>query len=158
MTNLAIVDAEIPRQLELVRTLFQEYSDSLDVDLGFQDFENELAGLPGDYVPPGGALLLAEQEGEVIGCVALRWQEEGICEMKRLYVRPAGRGAGAGRRLAEAVIDRARELAYASMRLDTLPSMQAAQALYRKLGFIEIGAYRDNPVCTQFYELDLDAE
>jgi putative acetyltransferase len=146
VSGLVIRDAEGPGDLELVRTLFLEYARSLDFDLGFQGFEGELAGLPGEYAPPGGALFLAWSGGEAAGCVALRKIDAARCEMKRLYVRPAFRGAGVGRRLAGEVVRRAREAGYRAMRLDTVPGMTEAVALYRSLGFHEIEPYRPNPV------------
>ena len=142
---MQIVDSHVDEQVSTVRTLFEEYAASLGVDLGFQDFERELAELPGEYVPPGGRLLLA-LDAEPAGCVALRPFEPGVCEMKRLYVRPAHRGSGLGRLLAQAIVEAGRDAGYERMRLDTLPSMGAARGLYRSLGFVEIEAYRHNPI------------
>lgn len=152
-----IVPAE-PSLLHLARELFQEYADTLDVDLGFQGFAEELAGLPGDYAPPAGRLLLGFDGDRPAGCVALRALESPVCEMKRLYVRPDFRSAGWGRGLAQRVVDEARAAGYRRMRLDTLPGMAGAQALYRAMGFRPIPAYRHNPVPgTLFLELDLTA-
>ena len=151
-----IVEAEGAEALALVRQLFVEYGDSLEVDLAFQGFDQELAGLPGAYASPGGGLLLAFDGEEPAGCVAFRPLEPGISEMKRLYVRPSARGAGWGRRLTERVVSEARAAGYQRMRLDTLPSMHAALRLYIAMGFREISAYRHNPVAgTRFLELDL---
>jgi GNAT superfamily N-acetyltransferase len=134
-------------ELELVATLFRAYAAALDVDLSFQEFDHELASLPGDYAPDRrGALLLAWLGDSCCGCVALRAFDDEQCEMKRLYVRADSRGLGAGRLLAEAVIERARQLGYRRMLLDTLPAMREAHALYRRLGFVETAPYRFNPV------------
>jgi putative acetyltransferase len=131
----------------VVRQLFREYGDSLGFDLSFQDFDRELADPLGVYE----LVLLAPG-----GCVALREIGDGVCEMKRLYVRPETRGTGLGRRLAKTVIERARERGYERMRLDTVPGMEAAQALYESLGFREIESYRYNPIPgTRFLELVL---
>ena len=138
--------------VELVRALFREYADGTGVDLSFQGFEEELAALPAGY----DVLLVAWLGDEAAGCVGVRPFADGACEMKRLYVRPSARGTGTGRALAAASIEHAQALGYARMRLDTLPSMQAAQRLYRSLGFVEIEPYRHNPVAgTAFMELDL---
>jgi GNAT superfamily N-acetyltransferase len=147
------------RELELVRELFLEYASSLGVDLAFQGFDDELMTLPGDYVPERrGALLLAWGDATCLGCVAVRALDAQRCEMKRLFVRPAGRGLGVGRRLAEEAIGRARDLGYVRMLLDTLPAMSEARELYRSLGFVETTPYRFNPVRgTSFLELDLRA-
>ena len=133
-------------QIETVRALFREYQRSLDADLCFQGFEAELAGLPGSYAPPRGRLLLASKGTNVAGCVALRPLSEHVCEMKRLFVRPVFRGDGLGRQLAERVIAEAQQAGYRTMRLDTLPEMVTAQALYVSLGFRDGPAYYDNPV------------
>jgi putative acetyltransferase len=139
-----------------MRELFEEYAASLGFDLGFQEFERELRELPGAYGPPRGRLLLARVGAEPVGCVGLRPLDADACEMKRLYVRSTHRGTGAGRALAEAAIRAARELGYAHMRLDTVPSMRAARALYRALGFREIPPYRFNPIPgTTYMELAL---
>lgn len=130
-----------------VANLFRAYAASLSVDLAYQDFETELAGLPGKYAPPQGALLLARNSSGVpVGCVALRPLDATMSEMKRLYVAPAGRGTGAGRALLDAVLDAARAAGYREIRLDTLPDMKDAQALYLRNGFEVIAPYYDTPV------------
>lgn len=151
-----IIRAESSEHLRTARVLFEEYARSLGFDLGFQAFRDELDGLPGEYAAPTGCLLLAESEEGAVGCVALRRLASNVCEMKRLYVVPSGRGQGIGRALAEAVIEEARSLGYARMRLDTVASMVEANALYRDLGFRDIEPYRYNPLeGALFMELQL---
>ena len=151
-----IRSAEIPRDLGVVRGLFQEYVDSLAIDLYFQELEQELASLPGKYSPPGGRLLLAWRGDEPVGCIALRPIDAATCEMKRLYVRPQARGEQLGRRLAERICREAKDAGYTRICLDTLPSMAAAQKLYQSLGFVPIEPYVFNPVPgTKFLGLDL---
>jgi putative acetyltransferase len=151
------VPAESPAQIAQVRELFLEYEQSLGVKLCFQNFEQEVAGLPGHYTPPDGRLLLAEYKEQLAGCVALhQWQGE-ICEMKRLYLRPSFRGKGLGRMIAEKIVAEARNIGYRRMRLDTIePIMKDAVEMYRKLGFREIASYRPNPIAGAMYmELEL---
>jgi putative acetyltransferase len=155
-TRLTMVQAESAAQIAEARRIFREYADRLGVDLCFQGFEQELAGLPGDYAAPRGRLLLALDGERVAGCVALRPISAGVCEMKRLYVRPEFRRTGLGRRLALEIMRQGRAIGYRHMRLDTLPVMQEAIALYRSLNFREIGPYRHNPVQgALFMETDL---
>ena len=143
---LRIGEIEREKDLNEVKSLFSDYASDLGISLDFQDFDQELANLPGDYSPPDGSLLMVLWEGEVAGCVALRKFANGICEMKRLYTKPQFRGLGIGRALCEAIIVRARRIGYERMRLDTLPSMETARALYASLGFTEIEPYRYNPI------------
>lgn len=146
LSERVLVEASSPDDLAAARRLFRAYADWLAVDLCFQDFERELATLPGAYAPPQGRLLLARIGGEAAGCVGLRPLEPGICEMKRLWVEPGYAGFGLGRELAEAIIAAAREIGYRRMRLDTFPErMPAAQHLYGTLGFVEIPPYYHNP-------------
>ena len=154
--RMTIVDAATASAVDQARGFFRKYQASQGVDLCFQGFEQELASLSGAYAPPAGRLLLAADGAELAGCVALRPLGGGVCEMKRLYVRPAARGVRLGRRLAETVIGEARAIGSARMRLDTLPSMKEAIALYRSLGFVEITPYYEHPVAgALFMELGL---
>jgi putative acetyltransferase len=144
-----------PEELAQLREIFREYARGLGVDLCFQNFEQELAGLPGEYAPPRGALVVAHVDGELAGCVALRPLDTAdypnAAEMKRLYVRRAFRGFGLGRQLAEAILDAARQAGYASVLLDTLDDMEAARALYEDLGFEAIPPYYHNPIAGAHY-------
>jgi putative acetyltransferase len=144
--------AESPDQIAQARELFLEYAQSLGFSLCFQNFDKELASLPGDYAPPEGRLLVAEFERKVAGCVALHKLEDSICEMKRLYLRPQFRGKGLGRALADRIIVEARQIGYQRMRLDTVePVMKDAVAMYRRIGFREIAPYRSNPIAGALY-------
>jgi putative acetyltransferase len=148
--------AESAADFATARALFQEYADWLGIDLSYQDFDRELAELPGAYAPPAGRLLLGEIDGAAAGCVALRPLEPGIGEVKRLYLRPAYRGRGLGRRLAETVVAEARAVGYRTLRLDTLARLTEANALYGSLGFRPIPPYYHNPTeGVLYYELDL---
>jgi len=150
--RLTLKQAESPAQIAQARELFLEYAESLGFSLGFQSFDQELSGLPGDYAPPDGRLLVAEYRGQLAGCVALHRLESEVCEMKRLYLRPQLRGRGVGRALAETVIAEARAIGYRKMRLDTVtPVMPNAVAMYRQLGFVEIEPYRLNPIAGALY-------
>jgi putative acetyltransferase len=154
--DFRIVDASTDEDIRTARLLFEEYAAWLDIDLSFQNFREELAGLPGDYAPPDGRLLIVQSGSEAAGCVALRRFDEFACEMKRMWVRPRFRGFALGRRLAERVIAEARKVGYTRMLLDSLPSLQSALSLYRSLGFRDISPYCFNPqVGTVFMELHL---
>ena len=151
-----IIHAQSDAHFRWARKLFRQYADALGFDLEFQGFSQELATLPGEYAPPKGCILLAQKAEEMVGCVALRPLDRLICEMKRLYVVAGHRNRNIGRALAEAVIDEARTIGYERMRLDTLESMTAAQALYHSLGFRLIKPYRYNPLENpSFFELNL---
>jgi ribosomal protein S18 acetylase RimI-like enzyme len=154
---LTFAQVETPAEIPQARELFLEYAQSLGFSLCFQGFDKELANLPGDYAPPGGRLLLAYCETEPAGCVALHKLQPGVCEMKRLYLRPQFRGRGFGRALAERILEEARQLGYRKIRLDTVePVMKDAVAMYRKLGFKEVAPYRPNPIAGALYmELEL---
>jgi putative acetyltransferase len=147
----AIREAQDAADIATARELFVEYQHSLSVDLCFQAFDAELAALPGRYARPTGRLLLAADGESILGVAALRALDGADCEMKRLYVRSAGRGLGVGRRLAARLIDEARLAGYRRMLLDTLPSMTEAQALYRSIGFTEIAPYCANPIAGTLY-------
>ena len=154
---MKLVQVKSEKDVTQARELFEEYAAWLEIDLCFQNFDRELAGLPGEYTPPSGRLLLAFVDEQLAGCVALRKIDEGICEMKRLFVRPEFRGKGLGRKLTEAIIEEARRIGYHRVRLDTLPpKMQTAVGVYRSLGFKEIDPYYKNPVAgAMFMELGL---
>lgn len=153
---LEICQADSAPRIALARALFEEYAAGLGIDLCFQGFAEELARLPGFYAAPRGRLLLALAGGAAAGCVAVRPLQEGLCEMKRLYVNPRFRGLGLGRRLAERIVEEARAIGYQRMRLDTLPSMQGAIRLYTALGFCPCAAYYPTPLLhTVFMELQL---
>jgi putative acetyltransferase len=157
VTGVTILQASSPEQIAQARELFLEYAKSLGFSLCFQNFDAELESLPGDYAPPGGRLMLAGHEGQLAGCGALHGLAPDVCEMKRLYLRPQFRGQGLGRAIAERLIAEAREIGYQRMRLDTVePVMKDAVGMYRRLGFNEIAAYRENPMAgTLYMELEL---
>jgi putative acetyltransferase len=144
--SLRITQARWPEDRAIVETLFREYVASLAEDISFQNVDDELAGLPGKYARPAGVVLIARDGDEAAGSVAYRMVEPGVCEMKRLYIRPAFRGSGLGRELANELIADARARGYRTMLLDTLASMSAARALYRDLGFMPVAPYYDNPL------------
>lgn len=152
-----IFQANSDQDIQHARQLFEEYAAGLGISLCFQNFDRELERLPGEYAPPTGRLLLATEGDQLAGCIALRKLGGDVCEMKRLFLRPAYRGGGRGRVLVQSIIDEARELGYTHMRLDTLPGlMDKAIALYQSFGFVDIGPYCENPVeGAKFMELDL---
>jgi len=154
---IQIIDGSAPERIAQVRQLLEEYASWVEISLCFQGFDQELAGLPGDYAPPKGRLFLALEEEQLAGCIALRPLSETVCEMKRLYVRPEFRGLGLGKQLANLIVEAGRDLGYEYMRLDTLPNkMDQALAMYRRLGFKEIEPYYPNPVeGATFMELEL---
>ena len=152
MKDFSFAQTESAAQIAQARELFLEYAQSLGFSLCFQNFDKELANLPGDYSPPDGRLLLAEYDAQLAGCVALRKLEDRICEMKRLYLRPDFRGKRLGRRLADRIIEEARQIGYQRMRLDTVePAMKDAVAMYRRIGFREIAPYCTNPMAGALY-------
>ena len=148
---MKIIQADTASRVADAKALFLEYARSLDFDLCFQHFDREMDNFPGEYTPPDGALLLAVLKDDAIGCVGLRPIEGGICEMKRLYVREQARGLTAGYKLVKAIIDKAIQLGYTAIRLDTLPSMQQANRLYQAFGFKKIPPYRHNPIKGAIY-------
>ena len=154
---MRIVEANTHEDVDHARTLFKEYEAGLGISLCFQNFDHELKNLPGDYAPPDGRLLLAkDDDDQIAGCIAMRKHSPGICEMKRLFVRPAYRSTGLGRVLVNTIIDEARKLGYTHMRLDTLPGrMDKAIALYRSIGFVDIEPYYRSVEGAKFMELDL---
>ncbi|MEO6409346.1 MAG: GNAT family N-acetyltransferase [Burkholderiaceae bacterium] len=153
--RIELMSADTPARIDEARVIFQEYAQSLDIDLCFQDFDAEVADLPGVYAPPSGQLLLAWVDGELAGCGALRGLPDcdhaNACEMKRLFVRPAFRRFGLGRMLAQQLLDEARHYGYSSMLLDTLDEMEAARELYASLGFEEVAPYYFNPIAGAHY-------
>jgi ribosomal protein S18 acetylase RimI-like enzyme len=160
MTDFSILQAFDPTDMHDAAVLFRRYAASLPIDLAYQDFEAELAGLPGGYAPPRGALLIArDRRGRPLGCVALRPSADaGACEMKRLFVDPQARGAGIGAALISAILRAAEAAGHREMRLDTLPSMTSAVGLYRRFGFVAIDAYYTTPIPeTLFFSRRLEA-
>ncbi len=156
MQNTRLIIAKTEADFETARQLFQEYADTLETDLCFQGFQQELATLPTHYGAPAGALLLLQTDNKFVGCGGLRLLEPGVGEIKRLYLRKEARGQGWGKKLLEELVQTARSKNYQKLRLDTLPSMQAAIGLYQSIGFYEIAAYRFNPVeGVKYFQLDL---
>lgn len=156
LTMINIVEANTKELIEQAKELIREYAQSLEFDLGFQDFDQEMENFPGQYASPKGCLYIALDENQPIGCVAVRDFGQGICEMKRLYVKPNFRGQKVGKLLADVVIKAARDMGYDYIRLDTIPSMKQANMLYNSLGFKQIVPYRFNPIeGATFFELNL---
>lgn len=156
MCEMVIRQPETPEEVAACKALFEEYADWLDIDLCFQNFDQEMASFPAKYAAPDGRLLLALLDGRPVGAVGLTKLADGVCEMKRLYVREAARGHAAGGRLARAIAGAGREMGYRVMRLDTLDRLESAIRIYRAMGFREIGPYYDNPELGVLYmELDL---
>ncbi len=156
MDSAKVSPAVSPDDLETVRQLMLEYAAERGLDLGFQGFDREVATLPGAYGGPAGTLFLARLHGAPVGCVGVRPSSPGIAELKRLYLRAAARGSGLGRALVVSALEWARGAGYTAIRLDTVPGMEAAQRLYRSLGFREIDPYRHNPIAgVRFFERDL---
>ena len=154
---IKIIEANTKELIEQAKELIREYAQSLEFDLGFQDFDREMDNFPGQYASSRGCLFIALAANQTIGCVALRDFGHGICEMKRLYVKPNFRGQKVGKLLAEVVIKAARDMGYDYMRLDTIPSMKQANMLYSALGFKQIAPYRFNPIeGATFFELNLN--
>jgi GNAT superfamily N-acetyltransferase len=155
-TSVSIYPAHFLPYLQNIRELFVEYEHSLGFPLCFQNFDKELENLPGEYSPPYGGLFIAVHERDVLGCIALRRIDDATCEMKRLYVRPAGRGKGIGTLLVKTLIETAKNHGYKQMKLDTVPSMKEAIRIYIRFGFKETDPYRNNPIPgALFMELDL---
>ena len=146
MATSFVIEPAADADMPVVRRLLEEYTRWIDVDLAFQEIDAELDGLPGDYAPPGGILLVARLEGTPVGVVAYRRLDDRTCEMKRLYVHASARGHGLSRQLVAALLSCARDAGYVEMRLDTLPMMGAAQRLYESLGFYDIPPYYDTPI------------
>jgi putative acetyltransferase len=151
--KIQLIDLALyPDRIEEARSIIREYANSPGVDLCLENFDQEMASFLNEYSSPaGGALLLAQDEGKIAGCVAIRRISDGVCEMKRLYVRPANRGKGIGRLLAESILERARNLGHKRVRLETLPSMREAISMYKTMGFKPIEPYRENPVQGALY-------